>query len=187
MIGGTSSDDFTLGIVSTVAHIFVAEKRGAPMRGVTTIEAITEAGLRGDRYVDETVRPSPDYQVTLIELENIAAFTRNTGIALIPDMPRRNIVTTGVRLNAFVGKRLKVGSALLEGLELCEPCRLFAKRTHVAVLQFFEGKGGLRARIVSGGIISVGDVIAPMPNSAIDDDTVRSPLRGSPGARHRGR
>jgi MOSC domain-containing protein YiiM len=64
-----------------------------------------------------------------------------------------------VRLNALVGRRFPVGGAVFEGLELCEPCRLFAKRTHSEVLEFFRGKGGLRARIVSGGIINVGDAI----------------------------
>jgi MOSC domain-containing protein YiiM len=42
---------------------------------------------------------------------------------------------------------------------LCEPCSLFAKRTHREILKFFVGKGGLRARIVAGGRIQVGDRI----------------------------
>jgi MOSC domain-containing protein YiiM len=149
-----------LGTVSSVAYIFLAEKRGAPMRPTTSVEAISDCGLRGDRYVVESVRPSPDYQVTLIELENIEAFTKRTGLLLTPEMPRRNIVTTGVRLNPLLGKRFFAGSALLEGLELCEPCRLFAKRTYPGVLEFFPGKGGLRARILSGGIINTGDRVA---------------------------
>ena len=132
------------------------------MRPTRAVEAITDSGLRGDRYVLERVRRSADYQVTLIELENIEAFTKRTGLLLSPEMPRRNIVTTGVRLNALLGKRFLVGSALLEGLELCEPCRLFAKRTHAAVLDFFPSKGGLRARILVGGTINIGDRVAPL-------------------------
>ena len=116
-------------------------------------------GLRGDRYADPKLRRSPDYQVTLIELENIEAFTEATGLALTPEMPRRNIVTFGVRLNDLCGKRFKVGDAVFEGLELCEPCSLFAKRTHREVLKFLDGKGGLRARILSGGQIRVGDFV----------------------------
>ena len=74
-------------------------------------------------------------------------------------MPRRNIVTRGIRLNELCSKRFRVGRARFEGLELCEPCNLFATRTHREVLQFFVGKGGLRARIVLGGEIRVGDSI----------------------------
>ena len=145
--------------MSTVAHIFVASKRGAPMSAQQSVEALTEAGLTGDRYSEAKNRRSPDYQVTFIELENIQAFTQATGLPLTPGMPRRNIITSGIRLNGLCGKRFKVGRARFEGLELCEPCSLFARRTHREVLQFFVGKGGLRARIVSGGEICVGDAI----------------------------
>ncbi len=145
--------------MSTVVHIFVAPKRGAPMSAEQSVEALTERGLTGDRYTEEKNRRSPDYQVTFIELENIEAFTQATGLPLTPDMPRRNIITRGIRLNGLCGKRFEVGRARFEGLELCEPCSLFASRTHREVLQFFVGKGGLRARIVSGGEIRVGDAI----------------------------
>ena len=145
--------------MSTVVHIFVASKRGAPMSAAQSVEALTDGGLTGDRYSEAKNRRSPDYQVTFIELENIQAFTQATGLPLTPDMPRRNIITRGIRLNGLCGKRFKVGRARFEGLELCEPCSLFARRTHREVLQFFVGKGGLRARIVSGGEICVGDAI----------------------------
>jgi MOSC domain-containing protein YiiM len=68
-------------------------------------------------------------------------------------------VTRGIRLNDLCGKRFKVGAAILEGIELCEPCGLFAKRTRPEILKFFVRKGGLRARIVGGGEIRVGDTI----------------------------
>lgn len=130
------------------------------MVGVTAVEAVADVGLRGDRYSAESTRRSPDYQVTLIEVENIEGFAETTGLPLTADMPRRNIVTVGVRLNDLLARRFTVGKAVFEGLELCEPCRLFAKRTHLAVLDYFPGKGGLRARIVSGGLINTGDRIA---------------------------
>jgi MOSC domain-containing protein YiiM len=145
--------------MSTVVHIFVASKRGAPMSAAQSVEALTDGGLTGDRYSEAKNRRSLDYQVTFIELENIQAFTQATGLPLTPDMPRRNIITRGIRLNGLCGKRFKVGRARFEGLELCEPCSLFARRTHREVLAFFVGKGGLRARIVSGGEICVGDAI----------------------------
>lgn len=127
------------------------------MASVTSVEAVADGGLAGDRYAEPKNRPSPDYQVTLIELENIEAFVVSTGLALTPDQPRRNIVTRGINLNSLCGKRFKVGAALFEGLELCEPCGLFAKRTHRDALKFFVGKGGLRARIVAGAEVRVGD------------------------------
>jgi MOSC domain-containing protein YiiM len=145
--------------MSSVVHIFVASKRGAPMSAVQSVEALTEGGLRGDRYSEAKNRRSADYQVTFIELENVEAFTQATGLSLRADMPRRNIVTRGIRLNGLCGKRFRVGGARFEGLELCEPCSLFARRTHREVLRFFVERGGLRARVILGGKIRVGDAI----------------------------
>ncbi len=143
--------------MASVAHIFLASTRGAPMASVVSVEALADGGLAGDRYAELRNRPSLDYQVTLIELENIEAFVVATGLALTPEQPRRNIVTRGIDLNSLRGKRFKVGAAMFEGLELCEPCSLFAKRTDREVLKFFVGKGGLRASIVAGGEVRVGD------------------------------
>jgi MOSC domain-containing protein YiiM len=133
------------------------------MSSLTSAEALPGVGLAGDRYAEAKNRRGPDYEVTLIESENIEGFTRATGRSLAPEMPRRNIVTAGVRLNDLVGRHFSVGHAVFEGLELCEPCSLFAKRTYSEVLVFFRGKGGLRARIVSGGLVKIGDPIGWNP------------------------
>jgi MOSC domain-containing protein YiiM len=145
--------------VADVIHSYIAPAKGAPARAVESVDALANEGLAGDRYADASNRRGADYQVTLIELENIEAFTRTTHLAMTPAMPRRNIVTRGVRLNELCGRRFTVGGALLEGIELCEPCKIFAKRTHREALTYFAGKGGLRARIVAGGRIAVGDRI----------------------------
>lgn len=130
--------------MGTVAHIVVAPRRGAPMTRLDDALAIAGEGLSGDRYADAAIRQSAGAQVTLIESEHIDAFARELGRTFTPDMLRRNIVTAEVSLNDLCGKRFKVGDAVLEGLELCEPCRLFAKRTHRAVRKFFVGKGSLK-------------------------------------------
>ena len=145
--------------MASVEHIFVAPGKGEPTRSVASVEALPDQGLRGDRYSLAKNRVAPDYQVTLIEIENIEGFTQATGLPLTPGMPRRNIVTRGVRLNDLCGKRFRVGSAVFEGLELCEPCALFAKVTYREALKFFVRKGGLRARIIEGGEVCVGDFV----------------------------
>lgn len=145
-----------------VEHIFIAPRRGEPMVAVANVEAIADCGLIGDRYSDRRNRKSPDYQITLIEIENIDAFGKASGVPLAPHEPRRNVVTRGISLNALCGKRFRVGSVELEGLELCEPCALFAKRTRPDVVRFFVHKGGLRARVIQGGILSVGDSVGDL-------------------------
>jgi MOSC domain-containing protein YiiM len=124
-----------------------------------SVVALAGVGLQGDRYANASVRRGPEYQVTLIEIENIEAFAKTASVLFTNDMPRRNLVTRGVSLNDLCGKRFKVGNATFDGLELCEPCALFASRTHRDVLKYFLRRGGLRARIVIGGEINVGDTV----------------------------
>ncbi|HET7731700.1 MAG TPA: MOSC domain-containing protein [Usitatibacter sp.] len=159
------------GAVSVVTHLFIAPAKGAPVKSVPLVDAIAGQGLEGDRYCEARNRRGAAHEVTLVQIEHIEAFTRATHLALTPEMPRRNIVTRGVDLNALVGRRFSLGEATLEGLELCEPCGLFARRTHREVRKWFEGKGGLRARIVAGGVIRVGDAVVPL---ALRGRSVRS-------------
>jgi MOSC domain-containing protein YiiM len=64
------------------------------------------------------------------------------------------------RNDDLCGKTFRVGGVTCEGIELCEPCSLFAKRTRREVLKFFLSRGGLRARIVEGGEIRVGNGVS---------------------------
>lgn len=143
-----------------IEHIFIAPEKGAQVRAVPAVEAIAECGLKGDRYSDNCNRRSEGQQVTLIEAEAIEKFVAETGLAMAVHEPRRNLVTRGIDLNALVGRRFNVGECELEGLELCEPCATWAKNTHMEVVRFFVHRGGLNARIVKGGTISVGCSIA---------------------------
>ncbi|HEY8521287.1 MAG TPA: MOSC domain-containing protein [Gammaproteobacteria bacterium] len=144
-----------------IEHIFIAPERGARCEAVESVEAIADTGLKGDRYSDAKNRKDPGQQVTLIELEQIESFVRETGLAMDPSAPRRNLVTRGVELNALVGRRFRVGECELEGVELCEPCTKWARNTHKEVVRFFVHRGGLNARIVRGGVIAVGSSMSP--------------------------
>ena len=145
--------------MSRVLHIFVAGDRGAPMQSVQSVEAVAGTGLVGDRYAVARNRRAWNCELSLIEIENIRAFVETTGFELPADAPRRNIVTEGVRLNELRGRRFYIGAVLVEGIERCEPCVKFKKRTHPEALRFFRGKGGLCTRILAGGTLAVGDAI----------------------------
>lgn len=142
-----------------ILHIFVAPARGAPMEPRDSAMAVAGTGLVGDRYAKPSNRRGPEYQLTLIEMEHIEAFAQAMGRLFTPDMPRRNVVTRGVALNDLCGKQFRVGEVVLEGIELCEPCSLFAKRAGREVLRHFLHRGGLRTRIVEGGEVRVGDAV----------------------------
>lgn len=147
-----------------VESIHLASGAEATMRGVAEAVAIAGIGLEGDRYAMLTgsfsAKPKPGRQVTLIEAEAIEALERELGLVLAPGETRRNLVTRGVALNHLVGREFRVGEVRLRGHELCEPCASLARMTaKPQILPGLTHRGGLRAEILEGGRIRVGDEV----------------------------
>ena len=121
-------------------------------------------GLEGDRYFSGTgtfspERQNPDFEITFIEQEKIEAFARESNLPFTSRHARRNIVTEGVSLNDLAGKEFYVGEVRIRGLRLCEPCNYLAQISFPETLKGLVHKGGLRAQILSEGLIRVGDPI----------------------------
>ena len=147
-----------------VVSIHVASKAGMPLEARAQVVAIAGRGLEGDRYFVGTgywsKNAGVDREVTLIEIEAIEALSREKKIELAPEAARRNLVTRGVPLNHLVGREFQVGVVRLHGIRLCEPCPYLESLTAHGVLAGLIHRGGLRAKIIAGGAIQVGDVIA---------------------------
>jgi len=148
-----------------ILQIGISPSAGQLIQIVDQVHAVPGKGLEGDRYFSNkgTYEPSPDgsRQVTLIESEALAALSSETGIQLKPGESRRNLVTRGVPLNHLVGKEFNVGTVRLRGVRLCEPCKHLVEITGQAgVLPGLTHRGGLRAEILSDGIIQVGDSVS---------------------------
>lgn len=145
-------------------EILLADSPSAEMVSRETARAVPGRGLEGDRYFLGlgTFSPHPQkpaYELTLIQQEHIQDFQRITGLPFTSRHARRNIVTAVVDLNSLVGVEFIVGEVLLRGIKLCEPCAYLAKTSFPGVLPGLVGKGGLRAQILRGGTIRVGDKI----------------------------
>src|SRR5437868_2245322 len=141
-----------------VVQILISPTPAHPMESVVSARAIPGKGLEGDRYFDGvgTFSPKPhkpDYEITLIEKEQVDAFAKESGLPFSAHEARRNIVTEGVDLNALAGRQFLLGEVLIQGIRLCEPCNYLAKGTFPEVLAGLVHKGGLRAQILSEGII----------------------------------
>ena len=144
----------------TVAAILIAPEATELPRRVDTVAALPGRGLEGDRYargVGTFNAPGRGYQLTLIEGEVLDE------IGLPWEEARRNIVTTGISLNALVGERFEVGSVECIGRRLAEPCAHLERIARPGLLRPLVHRGGLRADILSGGMISIGDQVAPSP------------------------
>ena len=134
------------------------------MESRAQVEAIAGGGLEGDRYFDGvgywSNNSGVDRDVTLIEIEAIEALDREMKIRIPVGAARRNLVTRGVPLNHLVGREFQVGAVRLHGTRLCEPCQYLESLTTRGVLTGLIHRAGLRARIIIGGAIKVGDLIA---------------------------
>ena len=162
-------------ITGTVEAIYITSSAGEPMQPLSEAEAIAGQGLAGDRYLEGTGyysnRPLADgsREITLIEAEELEGIERETGIRLDPSESRRNILTRSVRVNALIGKRFRMGEVLCEGIRICEPCTYLEKLTGKRVMRPLVHRGGLRARIVSGGTVRVGDEIRESSETPAED------------------
>jgi MOSC domain-containing protein YiiM len=147
-----------------VVSIHVATKTAMPMESRQHVEAIAGRGLKGDRYFNSTGYWSNDAavnrEVTLIEIEAIEALANEKNMQIAPGTARRNLVTRGVPLNHLVGREFHVGAVHLYGTRLCEPCQHLEGLTVKGLLAGLVHRGGLRAKIISGGAIQVGDLVA---------------------------
>jgi MOSC domain-containing protein YiiM len=135
------------------------------MTALAEVEAVAGGGLQGDRYFERvgfySERPTDPgaREVTLIEAEALDALGRLHGLALGVDEHRRNLTTRGVKLLDLLGKQFRIGEVVLEGVKDCPPCEHLESLTGKPVIRGLVSSGGLRARIVQGGTLRVGDTI----------------------------
>ena len=164
-----------------VEAIHVAPSAGAAMQPMREVEAVAGLGLAGDRYFAGlgfySARPTDPgaREVTLFEAEVLDRLSSEHGIALSVAEHRRNLTTRGVRLGALLGHRFRIGEVVLEGVKDCPPCDHLEQLVSKPVLQPLVKCGGLRARVLVGGTIRVGDVLATEP--------IAVPVEAAPVAR----
>jgi MOSC domain-containing protein YiiM len=146
-----------------IERIYTRQKPGGPQAERDTVTVVADSGIEGDRYFGH--HDEPGQNITLIEAEEIEAFAREHGRPHDLSITGRNLVTRGVRLNDLVGREFRVGSVRLRGVELCEPCRGLGKSlastelTSAAVVKRLVHRAGLRADVLSSGVIERGAAV----------------------------
>jgi MOSC domain-containing protein YiiM len=158
----------------TVVSIHIAPEAAAKTQSIVEVRALPGRGLEGDRYFAGTGHYSKTSsyggrEVTLIEVETIEALFRGVlnasgerlGIRLSAADTRRNIATSGVPLNHLVDQEFLVGTVIMRGTRLCEPCKYLEDLTQRGVMSGLIHRGRLRALILNEGIIHVGDSVRP--------------------------
>ena len=143
---------------SKVYKIGITKNDNQKIDNVESIEVVKDKGIVGDRHFQEF--NDPYNQLSLIESENIDYYNNKYKLNIPYIDFRRNIVTKGIELNDLIGKKIQIGDVLIEGIDLCRPCRhLSEKLNQDNIIKEFLRRGGLRCRILSSSKININDEI----------------------------
>jgi MOSC domain-containing protein YiiM len=146
----------------SVACIFVAPKPSGSMVSVPLVHAFADCGLKGDRFFRQSWNAAnrPDKAVSLIEEEVLKLAAEELGVADFADRTRRNIVTSGVPLIDLLHREFTIGGVRMRGIRLFEPCAHLEKISNLpGIFKALEHRSGLKAAILSNGLLRVGDPI----------------------------
>lgn len=140
-----------------VEWIGVRPSRRAPVETVAAV-AVTPGGLAGDR----NARPGKR-AVTLVQAEHLAVIA---GLARAPwvrfaDL-RRNLAVAGVNLAGLRGRRVRIGTAVLEITGPCAPCSRMEEALGPGGYAALRGHGGMTAAVVEPGRIALADPLLPL-------------------------
>ena len=125
-------------------------------KSLSEVECVAGMGLKGDRYFG--YKPDFKGQVTFFDASAVDAvreeFQRPDLSAIVF---RRNLIVSGVDLSAWVGKKFRFQGIEFEGSEECKPCYWMDESVAPGAEAFLKNRfrGGLRARILSDGVLKV--------------------------------
>lgn len=140
----------------TVIWIGIRPGRKMPLISLLEADAIAGSGLAGDHYHS----PDGKRQITLIREKDLEGAGKALSRGPVdPGLTRRNLVVRGLPGILPEGSRLHLGTCLLQITGPCHPCHRMEENLGEGGLKALAGKGGMTARIISGGPIKVGDPV----------------------------
>jgi len=114
------------------------------------IQCVAGRGIVGDRFFDN--KPNHAGQITFFALETYEALCRTLNVQdKEPAVFRRNVITSGVDLNEWIGEEFEIQGVHFRGVEECKPCHWMDETFTVGAEKFLKGQGGLRAMILTDG------------------------------------
>lgn len=123
----------------------------APTSTHQTLSLQPGRGIKDDRFEQGL------YPITFFSLEVAREMERVMAQRIDIEDYRRNIIISGVNLCELIGRRFKVGDVTFEGLAHCNPCTWMNAVIGKGAYGLMKGRGGLRAKVIKGGEIAVGE------------------------------
>lgn len=134
-----------------------------PMLEVPELRCLAGRGIEGDRFLDF----KPDYkgQITFFAQEIYEDLCARLDVwDKPPSVFRRNVITSGVDLNTLIGREFAIQGVRFLGVAECAPCHWQDGAFAAGAEDALQSHGGLRAKILSDGILRVS--AAPVPQRA---------------------
>jgi MOSC domain-containing protein YiiM len=155
-----------------MAHIFQISisPGGVPKRAVATGQ-VTEDGIAGDWQTDRRYHGGPERALCLFALEHIVAL-QEAGHPIYPGATGENLTIAGLDWERMQpGARLRLGDEVeIEVTGFAAPCRTirgaFRDEAFGEISEKkYPGRSRVYARVLRGGDIAEGDVVALLPPS----------------------
>lgn len=114
------------------------------------IICVAGRGIEGDRFFD--YKENHSGQITFFSAEVFEDVCQQLGVTeKHPGLTRRNVIITGVDLNALIGEEFSLQGVCFLGTEECRPCYWMDRAIAPGAEAALRGRGGLRARILTSG------------------------------------
>lgn len=121
-------------------------------------------GITGDYY---SRRTGGRRQVTLVQSEHFELIAKRLGTWRVEAREtRRNLALSGIDVLGLRDRMFSIGDVVLEGTGTCEPCRKMDASLGPGGARAMRALGGITARVVSGGVLRVGAVVALISHAA---------------------
>jgi MOSC domain-containing protein YiiM len=161
-----------------IEAIYLRPARDRAAVAVPSVRALVDRGLEGDRSAAKPPSRAggSKRQVTLIQAEHLPLIRLWTERDVAAAELRRNLVVSGINLLAqhslFADQPLQVRlgrDVLIVITGPCDPCSKMEALLGVGGYNAMRGHGGTTARVIQGGVLSVGDavVVEPGPQGAL--------------------
>jgi MOSC domain-containing protein YiiM len=123
-----------------------------PMIEIPEAKCVAERGIEGDRFFD--FKSNYKGQITFFALEVYRALSQDLQIDnRSPAVFRRNVITEGLNLNSLIGSEFELQGVRFLGTAECSPCYWMNTAFGPGAEKALHGRGGLRAKILSDGIL----------------------------------
>ncbi len=143
--------------IGNLEWIGIRQERKMPLTSLDEVEVSVDFGLSGDHFKSKF---SKKRQVTFIQKEHLEGVASMLGKGAIdPILTRRNLVISGINLFALRDRKFSVGEVAFEGTGYCHPCSRMEENLGPGGYNAMRGHGGLTARVISDGKITLGDEV----------------------------